>query len=97
AELGLARLQKAIDDGRIDAAQPITEQGLADAGVIRRVLDGVRLLGKEGLKAAITIEVSGASRGAVAAVEAAGGAITVRKPARAVESTAAADSESQAD
>jgi len=79
-ELGLARLQKAIDSGQIDASKPITEKGLAESGVIRRVRDGVRLLGKDGLTTAVTIEVSGASKGATAAVENVGGTLNIRLP-----------------
>jgi large subunit ribosomal protein L15 len=77
-ELNLADLQKAIDDGKLGGAEPITAKGLVEAGVIRRERDGVRLLGngKDAFKAKVTIEVAGASKSAVEAVEKAGGKVT---------------------
>ena len=79
----LGRLQGAIDAGRIEAGAPITEGVLAEAGLVRGRGDGVRLLAKGRIESAVTIEVAGASRAAVAAVEAAGGSVTVRAQARA--------------
>lgn len=81
--LNLGRLQKAIDSKQIDASQPITEASLVEAGVLRRSRDGVRLLAKGELKAKVNITVTGASAAAVAAVEKAGGAVTVTQPAEA--------------
>jgi large subunit ribosomal protein L15 len=74
-ELNLADLQKAIDDGKIGTGETITGASLVAGGVIRRARDGVRLLGvgKDGFKAKVTIEVAGASKSAVEAVEKAGG------------------------
>lgn len=48
-----------------------------EAGVVGKVVDGVRLLAKGELKAKVEITVTGASEGAVKAVEAAGGKVTV--------------------
>jgi len=78
-ELNLADLQKAIDDGKIGAAETITGTSLTAAGVIRRERDGLRLLGngKDSFKAKVTIEVAGASKSAIAAVEKAGGKVVV--------------------
>lgn len=76
-ELTLARLQQAIDAGRVDAGAPVTAALLKQAGVIRRIGDGVRLLGGGELKAKVTIEVAGATRTAAAAVEKAGGSLVV--------------------
>lgn len=75
--LNLGRLQKAIDAGTIDAKNPITIEMLAASGVVGRVVDGVRLLAKGELKAKIDITVTGASKGAMEAVEKAGGKVTV--------------------
>ncbi len=75
AELNLDRLQAAIDRGRIDPSQPIDGAKLVAAGVIRRLHDGVRLLGRGELKQPVTIEVVGASAKAIAAVEQAGGRV----------------------
>lgn len=71
------RLQKAIDAGKIDAAKPITAETLADAGLVGKIVDGVRLLAKGDLTAKVDITVTGASKAAVEAVEKAGGKITL--------------------
>lgn len=75
--VNLGRLQKAIDDGKVDIKAEITTETLANAGLIGKVIDGVRLLAKGDLKAKINISVTGASKAAVAAVEKAGGIITL--------------------
>ncbi len=85
AELNIGQLQKAIDDGKLDAKATLTEDALVQSGIIRRKLDGIRLLAKGELKAGVTLEVSGASQAALAAVEKAGGKVTVRVPAKPVE------------
>jgi len=77
AEINLGRIQKAIDDGKLDAGQPIDAAALQAAGLVRRVLSGVRLLAKGSLTAAVTLTVTGASKAALAAVEQAGGTVTV--------------------
>ncbi len=77
AEVNLDRLQKAIDAGRLDSKKLITEMMLMEAGVASRAKDGVRLLGKGAVKAKIEVTVSGASASAIAAVEKAGGKVTV--------------------
>jgi large subunit ribosomal protein L15 len=74
-EIGLGRLQEAIDAGKLDAKATVDAAALKAAGVIRKVKDGVRLLGNGGLKAAIALEIDGASKAAVAAVEKAGGSV----------------------
>lgn len=76
-ELTLAKLATAIEAGRIDASKPVTEELLVEAKVVRRRLDGIRLIGSGELKAKIEIVVAGASKGAIAAVEGAGGTVTV--------------------
>ncbi len=77
AELTLGRLQTAIDAKKLDAGSAITEDALVAAGVVRRKLDGIRLLASGELTAKVSLEVARATRGAVAAVEKAGGSITV--------------------
>ena len=76
AEVNLWRLTQAIEAGKLDAKKAIDAKALIAAGVIRRELDGVRLLGKGEIKAKIDITVYSASAGAVKAVEAAGGKVT---------------------
>lgn len=77
APVNLGALAGAIDAGRIDAAQPITEAVLADAGLVRgSKVVGVRLLADGEISRVVNITVSGASAAAIAAVEAAGGTVT---------------------
>ena len=77
APINLGTLAKAIEAGKLDAAQPITEETLRAAGLVSgRKVDGVRLLATGEIGRAITITVSGASVAAKAAVEAAGGTVT---------------------
>jgi len=75
--LNIGRLQKAIDAKKIDAKKPITVETLVETGVVGKVTDGVRLLAKGELKAKVDITVTGASKGAVEAVEKAGGKVTI--------------------
>ncbi len=85
-EVNLGRVQAAIDAGRLDAKKPVTVAVLLEAGIIRRVRDGVRLLGTGALKAKLAFEVTGASKPAIAAVEGAGGTVTlVELPRRAAK------------
>ncbi len=76
--VNVGRLQEAIDAGRIDASAPIDEAALAGAGLVRGGRDGVRLLAKGRIESAVTLQVTGASKAAVAAVEAAGGSVAVK-------------------
>ena len=75
--INLGRLQTAIDAEKLDAGKPIGQAELLASGVVRRARDGVRLLAKGDLSAKLEITVAGASAAAVAAVEKAGGTITV--------------------
>lgn len=77
AEVNLGRLQKAIDEGKVDAGKPIDSAALLAAGVIRRELSGVRLLGNGELKSKVDLHVAHATKSAADAVEKAGGSITV--------------------
>ncbi len=82
AEVSLGRLQAAVDAGKLDAKKPVDAEALAGAGVVRRVKDGVRLVGGGELKAKLDLTVAGGSRPAIAAVEKAGGTVTVTAPAK---------------
>jgi len=77
AEVNVGRLQQAIDAKKIDAKKPIDAAVLNEAGVIRRTLDGVRLLGGGELTAKVEITVDGATKSAVEAVEKAGGKVNM--------------------
>lgn len=75
--VNLGRLQQALDAGRLDAGETVNAAGLKNAGVIRRELDGVRILGQGELKTKLDFEVSGVSAAARAVIEKLGGKITV--------------------
>ncbi|MEI7606210.1 MAG: 50S ribosomal protein L15 [Rhodospirillaceae bacterium] len=77
AEVNVGRLQQAIDAGSVDASQPITAETLQAAGLVRAGQGAVRLLGKGAITAKVAITVAGASKGAIALVEKAGGSVTV--------------------
>jgi large subunit ribosomal protein L15 len=87
-EVNIGRVQQAIDAGKLDPAAPIDVEALIKAGLLRRALAGVRLLGAGEIKAKVAFTVAGASKSAVAAVEKAGGSVTVIKPAETGEAAA---------
>ena len=89
AEVNLWRLAQAIEAGKLDPKKPIDAEALIKAGVVRRVKDGIRLLGKGELKAKLDLSVYSASASARKAIEAAGGKLTT-KIAAAAEETAEA-------
>lgn len=78
--LNVNRIQKWIDQGRLDPTKPITVKELAKSRCLHGVKDGVKLLGKgkNELKTPINILVSRASTSAIEAIEAAGGTVTTR-------------------
>jgi large subunit ribosomal protein L15 len=75
--INLGALQVAIDDGRIDASQPITVGSLVQGSVLRRAKDGVRILGGGEIKTAINVTVHHATESARAAIEKAGGSVNI--------------------
>ncbi|MBN36784.1 MAG: 50S ribosomal protein L15 [Rhodospirillaceae bacterium] len=86
--VNVERVQQAIDAGKLDAKAPIDAAALKAASVIKRIRDGVRLLGRGELSAKIDITVAGASKGAVAAVEKVGGSVTMTGAKPAAEESA---------
>ncbi|CAA7625517.1 50S ribosomal subunit protein L15 [Candidatus Terasakiella magnetica] len=80
AVVNLGRIQKAIDEKRLDATATITAEILQAAGLIGKLYDGLRLLAQGELTAKISIDVVGASEAAIAAVEKAGGTVNVAAP-----------------
>ncbi len=82
AEVNLDRIQQAIDAKQLDANAVINAESLVKAGVVRRAKAGVRLLGRGEIKAKVNVEVHGASKSAVAAVEKAGGTVKILAPAK---------------
>jgi len=87
--VNLGRLQQAVDAGKLSAGASIDAKGLVAAGILRRSGDGVRLLAKGSLTAALTIEVAGASKSAIEAVEAVGGKVVIAGAASAETSAGA--------
>lgn len=83
--VNLGRLQQAVDAGKLAAGSVVNSQALVEAGVIRRPLDGVRILAKGELKDKLDFEVAGMSKAALAIVEKLGGKVAVTRPARASE------------
>lgn len=77
AVVNLGLIQKFVDAGKIDAASPITEAVLVESGLVRRKRDGIRILAKGEVSAKLNLKVTGASKSAFAAVEKAGGSLTV--------------------
>ena len=80
--VSVGRIQAAIDAGKLDAKKTVDAAALVEAGVIRRVKDGVRVLADGELKAKVTFEVAGASKSAVEKIEKAGGSVTVLAAAK---------------
>ena len=77
AVVNLGLIEKFIGEGKLDGKAEITEDALVASGLVRRKLDGVRVLAKGEIKAKVTLNVTGASKAAIAAVEKAGGKLTV--------------------
>ena len=77
AVVNLGLVQKFIDEKKLDAKAAITEDVLIASGLVRRKLDGVRVLAKGDITASVTLQVTGASKSAVEAVAKEGGTLTV--------------------
>jgi large subunit ribosomal protein L15 len=82
-EINLSRVQAAVDAKKLDDKTPVTVEALVAAGVLSKRLAGVRLLATGELKSKLNFEVWHASKGAIAAVEKAGGSVKVLRPAEA--------------
>ncbi|GGH40755.1 LSU ribosomal protein L15P [Cribrihabitans marinus] len=83
AIVNLGLIQKFVDAGKLDAKSAITEDALVESGLVRRKRDGVRILAKGDVSAKLTLEVTGASKSAIEAVEKAGGSLKVTNAAAA--------------
>jgi large subunit ribosomal protein L15 len=81
-EINLDRIQQAIDAKKLDAGSVINAESLVKSGALRRPKDGVRLLGRGEITAKVNIEVHGASKAAIEAVEKAGGTVKILAPAK---------------
>ncbi|MEL6318260.1 MAG: 50S ribosomal protein L15 [Pseudomonadota bacterium] len=89
AVINLSTLQAAVDAGKLKAGDAVDEGLLLETGVVRRLRDGVRLLGRGELSVGLTLTVTGASKAAIEAVEKAGGAVKVTGAAKDTGSEAA--------
>jgi large subunit ribosomal protein L15 len=78
AVVNLGLIEKFIAEGKLDAKAEINEDALVASGLVRRKLDGVRVLAKGEIASKVTLNVTGASKSAVEAVEKAGGTLTVK-------------------
>ena len=83
AVVNLGILQKFVDAKKLDAKVDITEDLLVETGIVRRKLDGIRVLAKGEITAKLKLVVSGASKSAIEAVEKAGGSLTLTSAAKA--------------
>ena len=81
AVVNLGLIQKFIDAGKLDIKAELDEDALVASGLIRRKLDGIRVLCKGEITSKVTLNVTGASASAVDAVAKAGGSLTVTSPA----------------
>ncbi len=79
SEVNIGMIQKFIDAGKLDAKGMIDHEALKAAGLARGGKDGLRLLGKGELTAKLKLTVAGASKGAIEAVEKAGGSVEIVK------------------
>ena len=86
-EINVGRIQKAIDEGKLQAG-PITIETLVAAGLCAKARDGVKILGAGEITAKVEIEAALASKSAIAAVEAAGGSVKVLREPKATEEAA---------
>ncbi|MCL7464585.1 50S ribosomal protein L15 [Phaeovulum sp. NW3] len=77
AVINLGLIEKFIAEGKLDAKAEINEDALVASGLVRRKLDGVRVLAKGEITSKVTLNVTGASKAAIEAVEKAGGKLTV--------------------
>lgn len=77
AEVSLRRVQAAIDAKKLDVKGDVTADALKAAGVVTRIKDGVKLIGNDALNTKISFKVAGATKGALASVEKAGGSVEI--------------------
>ena len=77
--LNIGLLQKFIDLKKIDPKKEISENVLIESGLVRRKLDGIKILGKGKITSKVTINISEASKSAVSAIEDVGGNVNIIK------------------
>jgi large subunit ribosomal protein L15 len=77
AEVNLDKLQQAVDAGKLDSSKPVDAEAVRNAGLVKQTHDGVKVLGRGELRAKLDLRVAGATKSAQAAVEKAGGSVTL--------------------
>jgi large subunit ribosomal protein L15 len=75
--VSIGRVEQAIEAGKLDVKKPVTAEALKEAGVIRRIKDGVRLLSDGDAKSKLTFDIAGASKSAIEKIEKAGGKVNL--------------------
>lgn len=93
--INVGRVQKAVDAGRLDSKGSIDGAVLEAAGLVRARRDGIRLLAAGEVTSKLTLTVDYATPAAVAAIEKAGGSVTISAPTKA-EASAASDKPAKA-
>lgn len=83
--VNVGAIQKSIDEGKLDAKKLVDLDALKNSGLLRPNDSAVKLLGKGNIKAAVKLDVTLASKAAIAAVEKAGGSVAVQPVAEVVE------------
>lgn len=81
--VSVGRIQEAVDAGKLDAKASVTAETLIAAGVIRRALDGFRVVSDGEITAKLVIEAAGASKVAIEKIEKAGGSVKLPEAASA--------------
>ena len=80
--MNLGLVQKFIDTGKLDAKFEINEDALVSSGLVRRKMDGIRILAKGMITSKVNMCVTGASKSAIEAVEKAGGTLSLLCPVK---------------
>jgi large subunit ribosomal protein L15 len=75
--VSIGRVEQAVEAGKLDVKNAVTAETLKEAGVIRRIKDGVRLLADGEAKSKLTFDIAGASKAAIEKVEKAGGKVNI--------------------
>ncbi|WP_341760446.1 50S ribosomal protein L15 [Candidatus Endowatersipora endosymbiont of Watersipora subatra] len=76
-EVSISCLEKGVQFGKLDVTKPITAQTLLKVRIIRRIRDGVRILGGSEAQSKFYLEVSGSSKSALDSIKKAGGAVKI--------------------
>ena len=79
-EINVGGLQKAVDEGKIKSGDKVDVASLVAAGILRRPKDGLRILGSGDIKAKLQLTANHASASAKAAIEKAGGSVSIIVP-----------------